>query len=502
LGEDEKDNRRSISQYSINDADAYIKYEAFLGQVRELLQPLIDNAPPNPFLGNFRERIRAIKTILSFLSAAIRHRHILIPFYEFFTGPAQQILDRYFESDILKATLASDAVIGAMVSPRQNGSAYVLLHHVMGEAAGKKGVWAYVQGGMGAVSDAIASVAKKHGADIITNAEVMSVLCNDSAHSSMKDLPYHRAVGVQLKDGSQYFADVIVSNATPYRTFLEWLPPEVLTQTPPAISQDYINHIRHADYSCGSMKINCVVQSLPNFSCFPSPADGSPGPMHMGTTHLNYSMQAIEEAYLQAVAGKPATRPVIELTIPTSLDKTLCVLKQLHNDKALPSSYHIVQLFIQFVPYDVCIDEANRYLSDYDVDNDDKKLLKNGSVSAWDIPRFKEAFVTRCFDMVDEFCPGFSQSIIYKDVLTPVDLERVFGLHKGSISHGSFALHQLAYARPVASADSHSSYRTPLKGLYLCGAGTHPGGGVMGAAGRNCANTILDDSNTFRRLNR
>ena len=150
LGEDENSDHRSISQYSQKDADSYIKYDAFLGQVRELVQPLIDNAPPNPFRGSLYERIQAINTIISFVSAAFRNRHILIPFYEFFTGPAQQILDRYFESDILKATLASDAVIGAMVSPRQNGSAYVLLHHVMGEAAGKKGVWAYVQGGMGA----------------------------------------------------------------------------------------------------------------------------------------------------------------------------------------------------------------------------------------------------------------------------------------------------------------------------------------------------------------
>jgi len=150
LGEDEEANRRSISQFSSTDADAYIQYENFLCGVREIMQPLIDNAPPNPFFGSWRERYRAVSTISSLLTAAIKHRSILVPFYELFTGPAKQILDRYFESDILKATLATDAVIGALVSLQQTGSAYVLLHHVMGEAAGKKGVWAYVQGGMGA----------------------------------------------------------------------------------------------------------------------------------------------------------------------------------------------------------------------------------------------------------------------------------------------------------------------------------------------------------------
>ena len=152
LGENEEANRLSISQFSPNDAEAYIEYEKFLCGVREIMQPLIDNAPPNPFSGSWRERCRAISTLFSLLTAAIKHRNILVPFYELFTGPAKQILDRYFESDILKATLATDAVIGALVSPNQTGSAYVLLHHVMGEAAGKKGVWAYVQGGMGAGS--------------------------------------------------------------------------------------------------------------------------------------------------------------------------------------------------------------------------------------------------------------------------------------------------------------------------------------------------------------
>lgn len=150
LGEDEEANRQSISQFSSKDADAYIQYEKFLCGVREIMQPLIDNAPPNPFSGSWRERLRALSTFSSLLAAVIKHRSILVPFYELFTGPAKQILDRYFESDILKATLATDAVIGALVSPQQTGSAYVLLHHVMGEAAGKKGVWAYVQGGMGA----------------------------------------------------------------------------------------------------------------------------------------------------------------------------------------------------------------------------------------------------------------------------------------------------------------------------------------------------------------
>lgn len=219
-----------------------------------------------------------------------------------------------------------------------------------------------------------------------------------------------------------------------------------------------VNSLLLIEYSCGAFKINCALSKLPNFACFPSPSDGKPGPMHMGTIHFEYHMEDIENAYREAALGIPATRPLIEMTIPTSVDTTLA-----------PPGQHVAQLFVQYAPYEV-----------------------NPKVGSWADPAFKAAFVQRCLKIVDEFCPGFSDSVIGIDALSPLDLERVFGLHKGSISHGSFNLHQLGFSRPV---NGYSNYRSPVKGLYMCSAGTHPGGGVMGAAGNNCSKVILADLN-------
>jgi phytoene dehydrogenase-like protein len=214
------------------------------------------------------------------------------------------------------------------------------------------------------------------------------------------------------------------------------------------------------DYSCGAFKINCAVDKLPNFLCYPSPSNGTAGPMHKGTVHFESSMDEIEFAYREASMGLPATRPVIEMTIPSSIDKTISPHEKGH---------HVVQFFIQYAPYEI-----------------------NPKVGSWADPAFKKSFVERCFKIVDEFCPGFSSSVIGYDALSPLDLERVFGLHRGSISHGAFTLHQVGYGRPMPG---YSSHRTPLKGLYLASAGCHPGGGVMGAAGHNCAQVVLSDIN-------
>lgn len=214
------------------------------------------------------------------------------------------------------------------------------------------------------------------------------------------------------------------------------------------------------DYSCASFKINCAVDRLPNFSCMPSPSDGTPGVMHRGTIHFENYMHEIDAAYREAAIGIPATRPVIEMTIPSSLDSTLA-----------PAGKHVVQLFVQFAPYEV-----------------------DPSIGSWADESFKNAFADRCCAIVDEYCPGFSSSVIGRDVLSPLDLEQIFGLHRGSISHGAIGIHQIAYARPVPG---HSSHRTPVPGLYLCSAGNHPGGGVMGAAGKNCARIVLSDKNKF-----
>lgn len=451
LGSDEEANWQSIAQFSKRDADVFPEYEAFLGRIRDLIEPLLDAAPPNPWEKevNWKERRHALTTLNALVSVGWKHSEDLVPFYELFTGPASQILDRWFESEVLKSTLATDAVIGAMNGPRQAGSAYVLLHHIMGEAAGRKGVWAYVEGGMGAVSASIAAAAKGFGAEIVTNATVKEIVYDPA----MK-----RVAGVEMEDGTRLEATTVVSNCTPYQTFLELFPSYSSSSDASPFPASFLQHIRHVDYASGVFKINLAMSKLPNFTCCPSPSSGKAGPQHRGTIHFEETVQEIEDAYLEAYAGrKPSTRPVIEMTIPSSLDTTLA-----------PPGKHVASLFVQYAPY--TLDPA---------------------VGSWEDPHFKEAFAERVFSLIDEKAPGFSGSILGKpDLLSPLDLERVFGLHGGNIFHGSLSLHQLGYTRP---APGQSSYRTPLAGLYLCGAGTHPGGGVMGAPGRNSARAILSD---------
>lgn len=451
LGASAAEDRASIAQFSLRDAAAFPAYEDFLAKCREIIDPILEGAPPNPLERGaaLRERLDAASRLLRIASAAFKHRSVVVPFYELLTGPAQQILDRWFESEMLKTTLATDAVIGSIISVKQNGSAYVLLHHVMGESAGRKGVWSYARGGMGSVSEAIASAAREAGAEILTNANVAKITHQGG-----------RATGVELADGYGIAAQcAVVSNATPYHTFLELLPGYQATAPSPMqeanpVPSDFAMHIRHTDYAAGSFKINLALAGLPNFACWPNAPDGQPGPQHFGTIHLENTMQELEDAYREASLGMPATRPVIEMTLPSALDATLA-----------PAGHHVCQLFVQFAPYHV-----------------------DPKIGSWDDPAFTEAFIGRVYDVVERFAPGFRKLIIGQDVITPLDLERIVGLHQGNILHSALSLNQLAYARP---APGWSSHQMPLRHLYLCGAGCHPGGGVMGAAGRNCARTIL-----------
>jgi phytoene dehydrogenase-like protein len=470
LGEDKDANWRSIAQFSKADADAFPLYEEFLGRIREMTQPLLDSAPMDLMSlqgqASFHERMRAARTAQQLVSLGVKHRKTLVPFYELFTAPASFILDRWFESEILKTTLATDAVVGAMMSPTQAGSAYVLLHHVMGEAAGKQGVWSYVEGGMGSISQAIAAAARERGAELLTNATVQRIMHEGEGEGA-------RVCGVRMVDGTELRAPTVLAGCTPYHAFLELMPglsaasgyaaAEAEEGASP-LPADFQHHVRFTDYSCGAFKINCAVDALPNFACWPNdpgmgsaePGAARSGPQHRGTVHFESRMSEIEDAYREASLGMPASRPVIEMTIPSAVDATLA-----------PLGKHVVQLFVQFAPYDV-----------------------DPKVGNWADSRFRFAFADRVFSIVDEFCPGFSGSVIERDVLSPLCLEKVFGLQGGNITHGALALHQLGYSRP---APGFSSYRSPLKGLYLCGAGAHPGGGVMGAPGRNAAHVVLSD---------
>ncbi|KAF4658704.1 Pyridine nucleotide-disulfide oxidoreductase domain-containing protein 2 [Perkinsus olseni] len=433
---DHKKTIESIAEFSERDAHVFPLYEQLLKEMREVLEPLMQGCPMRPSdAKSIPEFVNHSLRIMKTLKRLTKHSDAIPDLYELFTAPASQILDRWFETDVLKATLATDAVIGSMASPADCGSAYVLLHHVLGNVNGRQGVWAYVEGGMGRISSAIAERAMQAGAVIMTDAQVQRITHDGT-----------RATGVEMSDGTQLRAKMcVVSNATPWHTFLELLPLNA-SDRPKSLGDRFTSQIRFTDYSCGAMKINCAVDRLPQI----------PGvaPEHLqGTVHFETSLGQIEVAAHEARSGIPATRPVVEMTLPSILDSSLVPYN---------SGHHICQLFVQYAPYDV-----------------------NPNHGSWADPGFVERFVERVFDVIHEYDPDFANSVLHKDVITPLILEHEFGLHKGNIFHGALQLHQLGYTRPQA--------RTPLDGLYLCGAGAHPGGGVMGTPGKNAAQVILWD---------
>nr|XP_057914576.1 pyridine nucleotide-disulfide oxidoreductase domain-containing protein 2 [Doryrhamphus excisus] len=439
LGSDLAKNQKEISKFSQKDAKAFLDFTLHLEKLAAAIHPLLDAPPvdiPGVTSGSMRKRLSAAKTLKPVVKCGLKLGRNIPDFYEIITAPIMKILNRWFESEPLIATLATDAVIGAMTSPSNPGSGYVLLHHVMGELEKEKGAWGYVEGGMGGVSKALANSARSFGVDIFTEKEVEQVLVDSSGVTK----------GVVLKDGTETHSRIVLSNATPYVTFKNLTPKS-------ALSPAFLKAVDQIDYTSPVTKINVAVNKLPNFLAAPTP-DNKPGPHHQCSIHLNCeSVAVLETAYREAMNGRPSTRPMIEMTIPSVLDPTLA-----------PSGCHVVSMFIQFTPFHI----EGRDWTEQD----------------------REAFADTVFDWVEQYAPGFKQSVVGRDILTPPDLERIFGLTGGNIFHGSMSLDQLYLARPLPSL---SDYRTPIKGLYLCGSGSHPGGGVMGSPGWNAALTAMAD---------
>ena len=427
MGPDRDMTHREIAKFSANDAENYPKYEAMLTRVADFLEPLLTQTPPDPF-GGLRDLWTLATTGLKFRKLG---RQVATEAIEILTGAAGPILDRWFESDQLKATIATDAVIGAFAPPSQPGTAYVLFHHVMGECNGVRGVWGYVRGGMGMVSNSIAQAARAYGADLRTNAAVARIVTRDG-----------RVTGVALADGTEFQAPVVGSGVDCNVTFLKLLDPADL---PP----DFVAAVRRIDYSSATVKINVAVSEPPRFTCLPG---SGVGPQHHGTMHICPSMEYIERAYDDAKYGQTAKNPMLECTMATALDSTLA-----------PEGKHILSMFIQYAPYH----------------------LKG---TTWDVERDK--FADRCFDVLNEYAPNFKASVIDRQILTPVDMERIYGLTGGNIMQGTMSLSSMFSFRPMAG---YANYRTPVHGLYMVGAAAHPGGGVIGAAGWNAAREILRD---------
>src|SRR5579863_5660292 len=426
MWQDQRKTLDEIAKFSKRDAEAYPAYEEHLEKLSQVVESLLLTAPPG-----FPPRTPV--DFLDYLKLAARMlklgRKEMVGLVKVFTQSAADFLDEWFESTELKVTLATDGVIGANGGPRSAGTAYILLHHCMGGVAGRRGLWGFVRGGMGAVSEAIARSARGHGAEIRVNAAVQRILVKDG-----------RTQGVVLESGEEIAAPVVASNLDPHLTFLRLLEEKDL-------DPDFRQSIRNFRSEGTSLKINLALSGLPDFRALPGA-----GPQHRATMHICPSVDYIERAWDDAKYGKPSQSPLIEMTIPTMYDPSLA-----------PAGRHIMGIFLQYAPY----------------------TLKE---SDWDAQR--EPYAERVLDAIEEYCPNIRNIVVERQTLTPLDLERRFGLTGGNIFHGEMSLDQMFVLRPLAG---WARYRTPVQGLYLCGSGAHPGGGVMGASGHNAAREILKD---------
>ena len=395
------------------------------------LAPMMTMVPPNP--GNIKfSDITGLGGF--FMKNRTKIKSSWPELMRFLTGSATDMLNHWFESEELKVTLATDAVIGANASPSMPGTSYILFHHVMGECEGVRGVWGYMRGGMGGLTQSLAKSCQALGVDIFTSKGVDKIIIENG-----------KAVGV-VAGGDEVRAKIVVSGADPNMTFNKMVDEKDLPES-------FVHNIRRINYDSAAVKINLALSELPNFTAYPSASGTQAGPQHRGTIHIAPNMQYIEEAYSDSVAGRPSQNPILECTIPTSLDNTLA-----------PNGHHIMNMFVQYGPFN----------------------LKNGKT--WD--QIKESFADRCVDIMTEYAPNFKKSILHRQVISPMDMERDYNITGGSLFHGRMTLDQMFHMRPVPG---YANYRTPIKNLYICGSGAHPGGGVMGTPGLNAAREIQKD---------
>ena len=414
-----------IAKFSRHDAEVYPAYEEHLERLSIVVESLLHVTPPVfPPKGVF-DLPEYLKLLGKMRGLSAKE---IVGLVKIFTQSAAEFLDEWFENEEIKVTLATDGVIGANGGPRSPGTAYILLHHCMGGVAGHRGLWGFVRGGMGAISNAIAASAKAAGAEIRTDAEVQTIKIENG-----------RARGVVLRSGEEFDAPLIASNLDPKRTFLRLVDQRHL-------DAEFLDQIHKYRCEGTSIKINLAVSALPNFRALP----GTLGPQHRATMHICPDIDYVEKAWDDAKYGRPSKSPLLELTSPTQYDASLA-----------PAGKHIIGIFLQYAPY----------------------RLREGT---WD--ELREPFTRRVLEIIDDYAPGFSSGVEHVQTLTPLDLEREYGLTGGNIFHGEMSIDQMFMLRPVSG---WARYRTPIRGLFMCGSGTHPGGGVMGTPGHNAAREML-----------
>ncbi|MFH2201684.1 MAG: NAD(P)/FAD-dependent oxidoreductase [Elusimicrobiota bacterium] len=418
--------RREVARFSPRDAERLPEFGRAMVQMARFVKPIIDQPAFDPGSLNPLELVDLLKTGNRFRGLG---KDKMTQLVKMMTLSAVDFLDQWFESEVLKAPMSVSGIIGTFLGVRSPGTAYVLLHHYMGEIDGAFRSWGLSRGGTGEISMSCARAAQSFGAEIRTKSPVAKIL-----------IKHGEARGVVLENGDELRARTVVSGVDPSLTFLQMVDSEHL-------EPDFIKSIKRYKFRGSSGKVNLAVDRVPDFKCRPGD-----GPHLRGDIAIAPSIDYLERAYDEAKYGDFSKRPYINVVIPSLVDPTVA-----------PPGKHVISCFVQYAPYNI----------------------KEGPEN-W--PKKREAFGDAVVDTLAEYIPGLKESILHRHVITPWDLEQEYGLTEGNIFHGELSLEQLAFLRPTAD---YARYETPIDGLYLCGSGAHPGGGIMGAPGELASRTML-----------
>jgi phytoene dehydrogenase-like protein len=418
---------REIRRHSRVDAEAYDEFAKMMTPMCRFVKPILSMIPPDPTTLRPKDLRQLHFLMRRFRDLSSDERYTLI---QLMTMSAADFLDQWFETDVLKATMSASGIIGTFLGIRSPGTAYVLLHHYMGEIDGAFRSWGFSRGGTGAISNAIAAAAREAGVEIRTKASVAKIVVKNG-----------RAAGVALQSGEELSANVVSSSVDPHLTFEKFLDASELPS-------EFLEDVKRYKYRGSSGKVNLALNGLPEFKCLPG--DGA----HLrGALSISPGVEYMERAYDDAKYGNFSRRPYIDMVIPSLTDPSVA-----------PPGKHVMSCFVQYAPY---------------------KLAQG----TWDDQK-REAFGDNVIDTISEHIPNIKKIIVGRQVLTPLDLEREFGLTQGNIFQGELSLEQLFFLRPVPG---WAYYKTPVENLYMCGSATHPGGGIMAAPGRIASTVILKE---------
>jgi phytoene dehydrogenase-like protein len=418
--------RREIYRHSPRDAEAVDEYSRVMARAAKAIKPMLSVVPPDPSSMSWRDLAGLLKLGRIGASMSEQERYRIA---KLMTQSAGDLLDEWFEFDPLKGTKSASGIIGTFLGPRSPGTAYVLLHHYMGEIDGAFRAWGFAKNGTGGIAEAIATSARALGVEVRLSASVEKVIVQGS-----------RATGVALANGDELRAKVVMSAVDPKRSFLQFLEPKHLPD-------DFVQAIRNFRIRGSSGKVNLALAELPQFTCLPGD-----GPLHRGAISFSPSIDYIERAYDDAKYGRFSQRPYIDSIIPSMIDRDMA-----------PPGHHVMSCFVQYAPYDI--------------------------EGGWDDAK-RDAFGEAVISTIERHAPNIRRAIVGKQVITPKDIEDTAGITGGNIFHGELLLHQLFFLRP---APQWADFRTPLPGYYYGASGAHPGGGIMGANGQLAAMEVLKD---------